>query len=493
MVGELDAAAHQLIERATALKSLLCFRILVLLASALTYCSWLTTYSVVSTANTDTTRIIEGNVTINAGAQSVGSLWLVAGVQFCVFLPLAYCLISRFSAKASSASSAQGEGNKELKIEVKVRKLAVDNILCCLAGVFAQSVHSAFVASHPSEGAEGSAGAEGVEWMLTAGFILLGAASACLLDWLAGPFVVAGCAPSNRERFDRIADVWCASFAWGAAQFFVHAIERTMRRLELSSSILAATSNATDVSAAPPVDSGVHILHQWALCAVALVVAVAVLTGIKYVCACCKSLRTSEVKVSEAALGEELTSALGGVGESVEELGGRIRDLAQKSCVWLAAITFDDAIHATFVAGSASSGTGATAMLAAYAGAVTLLAALLSVGVQHYIRMLLRRDEAVATACATNLEKLLTAALSYLVGNAWGRIATAALLPSAASGLAPLGAFAVCTTLLAILANVWLSEHFPKRQAKLIAAAQGADKRDPKVKQDGDAKEAQHI
>ena len=83
VVGELDAAAHQLIERATALKSLLCFRILVLLASALTYCSWLTTYSVVSTANTDTTRIIEGNVTINAGAQSVGSLWLVAGVQFC--------------------------------------------------------------------------------------------------------------------------------------------------------------------------------------------------------------------------------------------------------------------------------------------------------------------------------------------------------------------------------------------------------------------------
>ena len=135
------AAVYNALERAAAFKSLLIFRLLVLLVSALGYVAWSGTYGCVYAAAINLQSDIPG---LNATATVTlppRTLWTIAVVHLACFVPLAYCIISRFSSKRQNALKGDDDDatKKQKTFEARLRKLAVDNVLCCLAGVVALS------------------------------------------------------------------------------------------------------------------------------------------------------------------------------------------------------------------------------------------------------------------------------------------------------------------------------------------------------------------
>lgn len=81
-------------------------------------------------------------------SDNVRWLWIVAGAHLAVFVPLAWCTIKRFGSRLSASKMIPDEQRKRANFELKLRTLALDNVLSCLAGVVALSVHAAFVGSH---------------------------------------------------------------------------------------------------------------------------------------------------------------------------------------------------------------------------------------------------------------------------------------------------------------------------------------------------------
>lgn len=522
MVGFLTSAVIDAtddeVEAMCALTSLVVARILILISISLNNLSWASTSATLyaaaqaisfeqpssgapSNATADSNSIANATeVDCSQAALSDSSpmsiFWITFAVQLTIFMLGSYWIIRRFSLCAeATAKQTLAEKAKRFKFEQKFRSVALSNVLSSAAGVVVFSLKLAVLASFPVADFPVAA-----MWLALL-FLAAGSTSAAFVDHVCDLAPWATSAASQR-RWARIAEIWMSGFAWSVGAFVHQAIADAVH-LHLSGGLCVA---------ARPDPAPLWLIFGIGVLA-ALVGFHLVKHALTHLLAAARSVaRLSVARLSEAQLlADDVLGSVGGhAGDSTGTFGSRSSDLLRKSLVWTPAIAFNEAMQASLEAAGAPFGGWL------YASLVTVLAALLAIAIEWKVRRLLRIGRAKAkggsdgggpgatsvgqatsggddaslsdqreAALAHDLSNLMTNAIGFVVGLAWGAAITHTINPPVetlsvhvtGSNWSALLVLALTVTAVAVAFAVWVADVMPRRQAKLIVDAPRAASR----------------